>query len=85
MNRDMFLTRNSITILSIPTIKRLIANTNVKRNAPSNGHANTIMDTTIDKTPTLIATALEHCYALRRTTIPYSILIISIKSKPIEG
>jgi hypothetical protein len=41
------------------------------------------MDTAIDKIATIIVNALEHCYALRRTTIPYSILVIPMKSKPI--
>ena len=69
-------------MLSIPKIKRLIANTNVKRNAPSNGDAYTIKDTAIDNIPTPIANTLDQRDALLRVTIPYSILAIPIKSKP---
>jgi hypothetical protein len=54
---------------SIPKIKRLIANINVKRNAPSNGDANTINDMAIDNIPTPIANDLDHCDAFRRDAV----------------
>ena len=48
------------TILSIPIIKRLIANIKVKRKIPNNGDAKTINDTANDKIPTPNRNILDH-------------------------
>ena len=66
----------------MPNIKSVLQY-QCQRNVSSNDDANTIMDIAIDKIPALIANALDHCDALRCATMPYSILVIPIKSKPI--
>lgn len=48
------------TILSIPIIKRLTANRNVRRNIPNNGFAKTIIDMPIDSIPTATRNILDH-------------------------
>ena len=47
-------------MLSIPIIKRLIANMKVKRKIPNNGDAKIINDTANDKMPTTKRNILDH-------------------------
>ena len=47
-------------MLSIPIIKRLIANMKVKRKIPNNGDAKIINDTANDKMPTPKRNILDH-------------------------
>ena len=47
-------------ILSVPIIKRLNANINVRTNTPNKEFVKTRSDTTIDNIPTPISNALDH-------------------------
>ena len=69
------------TILSIPIIKRLTANINVRINKPTNGFINTINDIPIDKIPTPTSKTLDHLEVCL-SKIPWTILATPINKRP---
>ena len=72
------------TILSIPIIKRLTANRNVRRIIPSNGFAKTINDTPIDNIPTATRNILDH-FEVCLSKTPCSILADPINKSPMAS
>ena len=69
------------TILSIPIIKRLTANINVRINIPTNGFVKTINDIPIDNIPTATRNILDH-FEVCLSKIPWSILATPINNSP---
>jgi hypothetical protein len=69
------------TILSIPIIKRLTANRNVRRNIPNNGFAKAINDIPIDNIPTATRNILDH-FEVCLSKTPCTILAAPINKRP---
>ena len=69
------------TILSIPIIKRLTANINVRINIPTTGFIKTINDIPIDNIPTATRNILDH-FEVCLSKIPWTILATPINKSP---
>jgi hypothetical protein len=79
-----FLPDTPCTILSIPIIKRLTANINVRINKPTNGFVNTINDMPIDNTPTPTRNTRDH-FEVCLSKIPWTILAAPINKSPMAS
>ena len=76
-----FLPDTPCIILSIPIIKRLTANINVRINIPTNGFIKTIKDMPIDNIPTATRNILDH-FEVCLSKIPWTILAAPINKSP---
>ena len=79
-----FLPDTPCTILSIPIIKRLTANINVRINIPNNGFIKTINDIPIDNIPTATRNILDH-FEVCLSKTPWTILATPINKSPIAS